>query len=319
MDIVMDYFSIRRILLIIGIACTCNMGFSSQVYSDGTSQNIGLITGPKTGTYIQIGRDIAALVNENGLNLNVYESNGSLENIAAVFEREEVQLGFVQSDVLGYLQESQNRKLERVAQQVAMMFPLYNEEVHLLAKKDIQSFEDLDHRIVAVGSRGSGTNLTSELLFEVRNIWPQKKYLLDDKVALEWLREGKIDALFYVSGYPVKLLENIDKEQFHLVPINNENLGGYYIDSVIPSGVYSWQEGVVNTIAVKAVLMTTGFSNAYCEAIAQIMNVVRDNIQTFKENGHPKWKEVELDYALENWDRYGCVSLTSESDNKPLK
>jgi TRAP transporter TAXI family solute receptor len=319
MDIVMDCFSILRGLLMVSIACIYNMGFSAQVYSDGKSRDIGLITGPKTGTYIQIGRDIANASRQNGLNVNIYESNGSLENIAAVFEREEVQLGFVQSDVLGYLQESQNRKLERVAQQVAMMFPLYNEEVHLLAKKDIQSFQDLDHRIVAVGSKGSGTNLTSELLFEISNIWPQKKYLLDDKVALKWLKEGKIDALFYVSGYPVKLLKNIDKEKFHLVPISNKNLGGYYIDSVIPSDVYPWQEGSVNTIAVKAVLMTTGFNNTYCEAIAQIMHVVRDNIQSFKDNGHPKWKEVELDYALENWDRYGCVSVPSNDGDKPLK
>ena len=143
--------------------------------------NIGLITGAQSGTYIQIGQDIADLVAQKGISLSVYESNGSLENIAAVFEREDIQLGLVQSDVLGYLQESQNRKLERVAQKIAMMFPLYNEEVHLIARKEVKSFQDLNHRVVAVGSMGSGTNLTSELLFEVTNIWPKKKHLLKDE------------------------------------------------------------------------------------------------------------------------------------------
>lgn len=277
--------------------------------------NIGLITGAQSGTYIQIGQDIADLVAQKGIILSVYESNGSLENIAAVFEREDIQLGLVQSDVLGYLQESQNRKLERVAQKIAMMFPLYNEEVHLIARKEVKSFQDLNHRVVAVGSMGSGTNLTSELLFEVTNIWPKKKHLLKDEDALQWLKDGRVDALFYVSGYPVKLLENIDQEKFHLVPIKNENLGGYYLDSVIPGGVYSWQKGPVETVAVKAVLMTAGFDAAYCETIDRLMLNIRKNIEYFKHNGHSKWKEVELDYTLDNWDRYGCVSPVLDDNN----
>lgn len=269
--------------------------------------NIGLITGSPSGTYIQIGKDIAALANKSNLDVRVYESNGSLENIAAVFEKEHVQLGLVQSDVLGYLQESQNRKLERVAQQIAMMFPLYNEEVHLLAKKEINSIADLNHKVVSVGSKGSGTNLTSELLFEITNIWPRKKYLLSDQKALEWLEQGKIDALFYVSGYPVKLLEKIDGDKFHLVPIKGKETKEYYLESIIPAGTYRWQADPVHTVAVKAVLMTAGFYGEYCQSIDRLMAVVRDNIDVLKESGHPKWKEVELDYALSNWDRYGCA------------
>lgn len=283
---------------------------ASSVFADKPTA-IGLISGPKTGTYIQIAEDIARLVKSEGLSVQVYESNGSLENIAAVFERSEIQLGLVQSDVLGYLQESQNRKLERVAQQVAMMFPLYNEEVHLLAKKDIRSLDDLNHRIVAVGSKGSGTNLTSELLFEIANVWPQKKYLLSDEMALEWLNEGKVDALFSVSGLPVTLFKNIDSQRFHLVPLQEESVGGYYIRSTIPANVYSWQQEPIETIAVKAVLMTAGFNNAYCESIDTLMKLIRKNISYLKREGHPKWKEVTLDYALNNWDRYGCVSSLS--------
>jgi TRAP transporter TAXI family solute receptor len=281
-------------------------------FAGHSSAEIGLITGPKTGTYIQIAEDIARLVKPEGLTVKVYDSNGSLENIAAVFERPEVQLGLVQSDVLGYLQESQNRKLERVAQQVAMMFPLYNEEVHLLAKKDITSLNDLNHRVVAVGSKGSGTNLTSELLFEMTNVWPQRKYLLSNEEALQWLEQGKVDALFSVSGFPIKLFENIDPERFHLVPLKEESVGGYYIRSHIPAGVYAWQSAPIETIAVKAVLMTAGFNNTYCQAIDQLMLLIRNNIHYLKREGHPKWKEVTLDYALNNWDRYGCLAAHTE-------
>ncbi len=277
----------------------------SGVHADGG--RIGLITGASTGTYIRIGNDIAALAAKEGVNLDICESTGSLENIAAVFEREEIQLGLVQSDVLGYLQESQNRKLERVAQQIAMMFPLYNEEVHLRAKKEIKSIADLDHRVIAVGDKGSGTNLTSELLLEITNVWPRKKYLLKDNDALKMLNDGIIDALFYVSGYPVQLLKNVDGENFHLVPLNENSITDYYIDSKIPDGVYSWQQGPVKTVAVKAVLMTAGFHDNHCQNINDLVRVVRNNISYLKEFGHSKWKEVELDFIFDNWGQSRCL------------
>ncbi len=300
----------RVLLLYCGVArllMPATFLFFSLTVTAGDPLSIGVITGDRSGTYIKIGEDIARLANADGLNLNVYESNGSLENIAAVFERDEVHLGLVQSDVLGYLQESQNRKLERVAQKIVMMFPLYNEEVHLLAKKDIASIHDLNNRVVAVGSKGSGTNLTSELLFEITNVWPRKKHFLTNQSALDSLNKGEIDALFYVSGYPVPLFKKIDEERFHLVPLSDNDEAGYYINSVIPKNTYIWQSQAVNTVAVKAVLMTAGFYDEYCEDIGRLMNVIRNNIHNLKESGHPKWKEVELDYVLNNWDRYGCI------------
>ena len=299
--------------LLIAISCSYSVVVFAENYP-----SIGLATGSKSGTYIQIGRDIAKLAEMQGLTIDIYESNGSLENIAAVFEKPDVQLGLVQSDVLGYLQESQNRKLERVAQQIAMMFPLYNEEVHLLARKEIQSIYDLNHKLVAVGNKGSGTNLTSELLFEITNVWPKKKYLLDDKAAIKSLDQGKLDALFYVSGYPVKLLEEVDGERFHLVPLNTQEVADYYIKSTIPAGTYDWQKSSVNTVAVKAVLMTAGFYDDYCPSINKLLSIVRANMPWLHENGHPKWKEVQLDFVLSNWGRYGCsaqsITLLGNSD-----
>ncbi len=286
--------------------CLFITGLFGPLASAESPATIGLMAGAKSGTYIQIGHDIAALAKEKGVDIQVYESNGSLENIAAVFEREEVQLGLVQSDVLGYLQESQNRKLERVAQQIAMMFPLYNEEVHLLAKKSITSIEDLNHKQVAVGSKGSGTNLTSELLFDVTNVWPRKKYLLSGKESLKRLQSGEIDALFYVSGYPVELFKDIDGDKFHLITIKINNVDGYYIESTIPKDTYQWQKKDVQTIAVKAVLMTAGFYSEHCQGINKMVRLVENNIDWLKANGHPKWQEVELDFVLKNWDRYGC-------------
>jgi len=37
--------------------------------------------------------------------------------------------------------------------QTKLVFPLYNEEVHLLARSDVRDFDDLANRAVAIGPR----------------------------------------------------------------------------------------------------------------------------------------------------------------------
>lgn len=295
----------KRTTIILALLCTL---FTAHSVLAKNFDAIGLITGARGGTYIQIGENLSQLAEQSNIQLNVYESKGSLENIAAVFERDDVQMALVQSDVLGYLRESQNKKLDKIEENIKMMFPLYNEEVHLVAKKSITSIYDLNNRRVGVGGRGSGTNLTSDLLFEVTNVWPQKKYHLDGVSALKALQQDQIDAFIYVSGYPVELLENVDGNRFHLVPLADDKLSEYYLDSTIPARTYAWQTEAVNTVAVKAVLMSFDFKGKYCKTARKLANVIYNNMEWLYSNGHSKWQEVNLDYNLNKWDRYSCIT-----------
>jgi TRAP-type uncharacterized transport system substrate-binding protein len=74
------------------------------------------------------------LARTNGIPLTVSPSKGSIENIYAVYDRPNVQLGIVQSDVLAFVARVQTDPgLKRIAKKTRMVFPLYNEEVHVLA------------------------------------------------------------------------------------------------------------------------------------------------------------------------------------------
>lgn len=64
---------------------------------------VNMLTGGPTGTYIQIGRDIAKAASACGIEMTVHESAGSLENFLGVRQRPRTQFGIVQSDVLEYL------------------------------------------------------------------------------------------------------------------------------------------------------------------------------------------------------------------------
>src|SRR5512143_2505695 len=123
---------------------------------------MNLMTGREKGTYYQFGLNLQQLVKPKGIELGVQPSTGSIENLYAVFQRPHTQIGIVQSDVLAFVSRLQsNPTLVRIAQKTKMVFPLYNEEVHLLGRRDIADFDHLSGKRVAVGEDGSGTFLTA--------------------------------------------------------------------------------------------------------------------------------------------------------------
>ena len=139
------------------------------------AQDMGIITGKKKGTYYQFGLNLAELVKTRGMNLKVEDSAGSVQNVFAVYKTPSTQLGIVQSDVLAFVAKVETDPvLKRIATRIKMVFPLYNEEVHLLAHREITDFDDLTDRTVAIGEEGSGIYLTARLLFEASDVKPGK-------------------------------------------------------------------------------------------------------------------------------------------------
>ena len=272
--------------------------------------DLGVITGSEKGTYYQFGLNFQALGKPNGITVNVLPSKGSIENIFAVYQKPGVQVGIVQSDVLAFVARVQSdQTLQRIAKKIKMVFPLYNEEVHLLARKGIASFDDLANKRVAIGREGSGTYLTVRLLFKLSEIAPREMVPIDTDEALAELKTGRIDAMFFVAGYPVKLLaEDVTAvNDLVLVPITNKDIAEFYPRVVIPANTYAWQPQPVDTVTVKAVLVSFDFRRTDCETVGRFAQVVSNNLDWLTKNGHPKWKSVNLDFPLKGWEQYECV------------
>jgi uncharacterized protein len=274
--------------------------------------DIGIITGGEKGTYYQFGLNLQRLVMQQdpSVNVNVYTSKGSVENVYAVYQRPATQLGIVQSDVLAFVSRVQSdRVLKRIAKKIKLVFPLYNEEIHILGRAGIADFDDLGDRRVAVGREGSGTYLTAQLLFKVSEVAPREMVFIDTDEALAELKAGRIDAMFYVAGYPVKLLKEgvTEADGLGLVPITNKSILEFYPRAEIPAGTYSWQPKAVNTAAVKAALVSFDFRRADCDYVGRLAQTVSTNLDWLVKNGHPKWQAVDLDYPLKGWEQYDCV------------
>jgi TRAP transporter TAXI family solute receptor len=274
------------------------------------AEEIGLITGGEKGTYYQFGLDLQRLVKPTGVNLTVHNSKGSIENVFAVYQRPGVQMGIVQSDVLAFVARVQSDPvLSRIAKKTRMVFPLYNEEVHVLGRRGIRDFDDLAGRRVAIGRDGSGTYLTARLLFKLSEVAPSEMVLIDTSEALAELKAGRIDAMFYVAGYPVKLLKDdvSEKDGLELIPISNKSITEFYPRADIPANVYEWQRTPVNTVAVKAVLVSFDFRRKDCDTVGRFAQTMSRQMNWLLQNGHPKWKVVDLNYPLKGWEQYDCV------------
>ena len=95
-----------------------------------------------------------------------------------------------------------------------------------------------------------------------------------------------------------------EADRLALIPIANRKLLEFYQPALIPAKTYAWQPGDVGTIAVKAVLVSYDFRNLDCDQVGRFAQILYENIGWLRENGHPKWKSVDLDVALK-----GCGAV----------
>ncbi len=295
------------------------------------NNELGMVTGSPTGTYYRFGHDIKNIVGEYGLNIIVKESKGSVDNINRVGSKENAAFGIVQSDVLGFLKRSSEQKSQNLAENLRMVFPFYNEEVHLIANKSITSFESLEGKTIVVGQRGSGSWLTSINLLNITGVRPLKMLRLSPEEGLVAVLNGKADAMIFVAGKPVKLFKNLDSlkehenysamlDNVHFVPITNKKVFTEYSQSVITKNDYSFVTDDIPTAAVTAILVSYDFSDAEnqyskvrCDNIRQFSAIVSENIDKLKGEGHPKWQEVSLDAGVGIWKRDKCAVSSSSS------
>ena len=298
-----NFFSCKVKSLLAAVICL-------SIFSSVHAAELSITTGGKKGTYFQIGSDISILTRQHGLGLDVMESKGSLDNIDKLYEKKYNRLAIVQSDILEYLRSSDDHRLRAKAENIKMIIPLYNEEVHILAHDSIRDLASLTGKKVAIGPMQSGTAITASLLFKKSGVKPGQLVYSGGEEALRSLRLKAIDAMVYVSGYPVSLFSQITPaDKLQLVPIMDRRIGGSYIMSCIPERTYTWQKGIVPTIAVKAVLASYDYDETQqgSKDVCEVGKIIYTNIDWLKRNGHSKWGNVRLNDLLDGWEKNGCI------------
>jgi TRAP transporter TAXI family solute receptor len=273
-----------------------------------TDNKMGIITGGEKGTYYQFGLDLQKLMRLSEVTLNVYNSKGSIENVFAVYQRPGIQLGIVQSDVLAFISRLQmDPEPVQDPKKTRMVFPLYGGDPRARPAR-ARGFEDPNGKRVASAATAAHVPDRPRAPAAV-DVKPSAMVPIDTDEALAELKAGRIDAMFYVAGYPVKLFKEgvPGVNQLALVPITSKSILELYPVAEIPPNTYSWQPGKVTTVAAKAVLISFDYRFKDCDSVGRFAQIMARRMDWLVQNGHPKWKQVDLNYQLKGWEQYSCV------------
>src|SRR6266705_600667 len=201
------------------------------------ANTVTLLTGTIGGTYVQFGADLASVLDDGG-NLRVLPiiGRGSVQGVADILFLKGVDLGIVRADTLDYLERKGFAK--DIKKQFTYVTKLYNEEVHVIASKSIRSLKDLEGKTVSVDLPNGGTFVTALTVLERLGMKPKVVYI-EQRIALEKLKAGEIDAVIVCGGKPYKSVSSFKDDRFHLVTVDYDKpLQSDYLPATLSSKDY---------------------------------------------------------------------------------
>src|ERR1700760_808980 len=171
---------------------------------------IGLISGSPNSddTYLQIAYDLADVLND-GDNLRILPivGIGGPRNIRDVRYLRGVDIGLTQTNILNNFRRS-NERMGQQDNKIAYITKLFNEEVHLVARADIKSIEQLRGQKVNLDAKGSGTSYSMRDVFKTLNIDVQE-VSMSQAEAFEKVKSGEIAATVLIAGKPVRSMAKL--------------------------------------------------------------------------------------------------------------
>jgi uncharacterized protein len=254
------------------------------------------------------GADLTIL-DGGGLRVLPILGKGSLQNLSDILYLKGVDIGFVQSDALAYAK--QHGMSPNLTQSIRYIAKLYDEEVHVLARKDIARLEDLNDQRVNVDVAGSGSAMTAEILLDALGIKAKVEHE-KQVTGLQELKHGDIAAIIHVGGAPIPLFSDVSADSgIHFLPLElNQALAQTYLPDQFTHDTYPLivpADTPVPTIAVGDVMAVFAWPQR-TERYNKVTRFVEAFFSKFDQfqqpPRHPKWREVNLTAEVPGWTRF---------------
>ena len=269
---------------------------------------VSLITGGVGSTSTRIASDLASVLDSDSLRVVPIIGKGTFADLRDLGNSGLGDLALLQSDALANVPRDQR---EALAARLTYVARLYNEEVHVLASRDITDLRQLAGRKVNIDREGSASATTAQLIFDRLGIAAQYVQV-DQPTAFSQLKSGDIAATVMVSGRPIKALSDFAGDgRFRLVPIPYDAaLQDSYLPAKLTGSDYADFMGAgdtVPTVAVGILLATVDAPEGspryrrvqrFSEAFFSSFEALRDPAR------HPKWREVNIAAKVSGWTRF---------------
>jgi TRAP transporter TAXI family solute receptor len=284
--------------------------------SDRLNANtVTIISGNPNGTYLYFAYDMSAVLDDgNSLRVLPIVGKGAAQNIKDLLYLKGVDMGITQSDILRHFMNT-GELGANIASRLRYIARLYNEEMHILASKDINSIEELRGKKVNFSDAGSGTQISCHLIFNALGL-KVEEVNMGQADAFEALKRGEIAATVLFGGKPAAAFAKLNPTSGDVRLLNvpyAPNLHQDYLPSSLTHNDYPDlipENQVVDTIAVGSVLAVFNWaadSDRY-RRVALFTEALYKNFDKFMgAPRHPKWREVNLAAKLPGWERLAAA------------
>lgn len=284
-------------------AVLCAAGLTAAAQDASPERGLRIATGPKTGVYTQLARDIQKICGSVA-NLTPVATTGGLQNLMAL-SASEVDIGFAQLDLLQQLGKDGDHNI----QDLQAIMPMHANLLHVITRKEgskvgastlnpfsgtikvYRKFSELKEAQVAlVGSAQLlGQSLEKQLAYGMRFIAAES-----DDQAITMLQSNQVQAVFTTGGWPYPAVSRHNSSSglmlaeydlpaqppFAIVKHNYQSLGAYNL----------------NFLAAPNLLVTRPFkpTGEKGKQVAALQSCIISHLDDLQEGDYNKvWQEIK--------------------------
>ena len=273
---------------------------------------VGLACGSLGGAYPILAEEIAKVV-EDGDNLRVIPmlTKGSAGNVEDLLYLKNVDVALTKSESLDTYRRAHKVNLK---DRIHYITRLYDSELHILARPEIKSIEDLKGKKINIGLPGNASITTVPIVMEALGI-DVEMIKVDFPIGLEMMQKGEVAATMRVIGKPGDTFTKASKESgFHFLSISTaqyaEHFAETYVIGKLTNKDYPQlipEDETVTTIAVPELLAVYNWprgSDRY-QRVEKFIVAFFKNFEKLRDGPfHKKWKDVNLAATVPGWNRF---------------
>ena len=216
------------------------------------AQNISIATGGTGGVYYPMGGGLAAVLSKHvpGMQATAEVTGGSVDNLKLIASGKPY-VGFSMADAAQDAQRGEDKfKGNKVPLKTLVV--LYPNRMHVVSVegRGIATMKDLKGKRVSTGSPGSATEVMAFRVIEAAGLdkdSDMKRERLGAAESVNAIKDGKIDAFFWVGGLPTAAVTDLANtpgtklkmvDHAEAVAAMNKKYGNLYVEDTIPKDVY---------------------------------------------------------------------------------
>jgi len=270
---------------------------------------VGIAGGNMDGTYLRFADEIGKVL-DDGDELRVLPiiSRGAAANLQDLLYLRGIDVAFTQSDVFEYFRTQ--RKTPNLETRVQYIIRLPVAELHVTARADIHTLEDLRGQKVVFGPPGSSPTLTGPIVFPRLGI-PVEPVFVDFSTGMKMIRSGEVAGLLGVVSKPVDFWSKIPPNTgLHLLPVPYSKaladlyVVGEFTNADYPNLIPPGQR--IDTIGVPSVLAVYNWpktSDRYRRVERFVQYLFNRWDKLTQPPFHPRWRDVNLAATVPGWTR----------------